>query len=60
MTLKEIKRIMISRIHSVSRKQGRRLAGIDIFHFGLESLFARELRACMNVFMISLKTGAIE
>ena len=38
----------------MSRKQGRRLAGIDIFHFGLKSLFARELRACMNVFIISL------
>ena len=52
----EIKSIMISKVHSVSRKQGRRLAATDVFHFGLESLFARELRACMNVFIISLKT----
>ena len=35
-------------------KQGRRLAGINFLHFGLESLFARELRACMNVFIVSI------
>ena len=49
-----IKRIMISKVHSVPRKQGRRLAGIDFVHFGLESLFAWELRVCMNVFIVSI------
>ena len=36
------------------RKQGRRPAGTDFVHFGVESLFARELRACMNVFIVSI------
>ena len=36
------------------RKQGRRLAGTDFVHFGVESLFTRELRACMNVFIVSI------
>ena len=53
----EIKRITISKVHSVSRKQRRGLAGIEVFHSGLESLFAKELGTCMNVFIISLKTG---
>ena len=35
------------------RKHGRRLAGIDFVHFGPESLFALELRACTNVFIVS-------
>ena len=36
------------------RKQGRELPGTDFVHFGVESLFARELRACMNVFIVSI------
>ena len=36
------------------RKQGKRLAGTDFVHFGVESLFARELLACMNVFIVSI------
>ena len=31
--------ITVSKVHSVPRKQGRWLAGIDFVHFGLESLF---------------------
>ena len=34
-----LNRIMVSKVHSVPRKQGRWLAGIDFVHFGLESLF---------------------
>ena len=45
---------MKSKVHSVPRKQGRRLAGTDFVHFDVESLFARELRACMNVFIVSI------
>ena len=48
-----LNRIMMSKVHSVHRKQGRRLPGIEFVHFGLESLFAWELRACMNVFIVS-------
>ena len=44
----------MSKVHSVPRKQGRRLAGTDFVHIGVESLFARELRACMNVFIVSI------
>ena len=36
------------------RKQGRRPAGTDFVHFCAESLFARGLRACMNVFIASI------
>ena len=36
------------------RKQGRRLAGTDFVYFGVELLFARELRACMNEFIVSI------
>ena len=32
----------MSKVHSVPRKQGRRLAGTDFVHFGVESLFAEE------------------
>ena len=35
------------------RKQGRRPAGTDFVHFGLESLFARELRARINGIILS-------
>ena len=35
----------MSTVNSVPRKQGRRLAGTDFVHFGVESLFARELRS---------------
>ena len=34
------------------RKQGRLLAGIDFVDFGVESLFARELRACINEIIV--------
>ena len=44
----------MSKVHSVPRKQGRRLAGTDFVHFGVESLFARELRACMNGVILSI------
>ena len=37
------------------RKEGGRVAGIDFVHFGLETLIARELRACMNVFIVSIQ-----
>ena len=47
----------MSKVHSVPRKQGRRLAGTDFVHIGVESLFARELRACMNVFIVSIPNG---
>ena len=30
------------------------MEGIDFAHFGLESLFATELRAYMNVFIVSI------
>ena len=33
-------RIMMSKVHSVPRKQGRRPAGTDFVHLGVESLFA--------------------
>ena len=36
------------------RKQGRRPAGTDFVHFGVELLFARELRACLNEFIVSI------
>ena len=36
------------------RKQGRRPAGTDFVHFGVELLFARELRACVNEFIVSI------
>ena len=36
----------------MSRKQGRRLAGTDFVHSGVETLFVRELWACMNVFIV--------
>ena len=35
------------------RKQGRRPAGTDFVHLGVESLFARELRACINGIILS-------
>ena len=36
------------------RKQGGRRAGTDFVHdFGVESLFARKLRACMNEIILS-------
>ena len=38
----------------MTRKQGRRLAGINFVHFGPESLFAKELRACKNVLINSV------
>ena len=44
----------MSKVHSVPRKQARRLAGINFVHFGLESLFASELLACMKVFIVSI------
>ena len=44
----------MSKVHSVPRKQWRRLAGTDFVHIGVESLFAREQRACMNVFIVSI------
>ena len=51
----------MSKVHSVPRKQGRRPAGTDFVHFGVESLFARELRACMNGIILSFfKTGKIK
>ena len=31
---------MMSEVHSVPRKQGRRPAGTDFVHLGVESLFA--------------------
>ena len=34
------------------RKQGRRPGGTDFVHFGVELLFARELRACLNEFIV--------
>ena len=43
----------MSKVDSVPRKQGRRLAGIDFVYFHPESLLARELLACMNVFIVS-------
>ena len=49
-----LNRIMMSKVHSVPRKQGRQRAGTDFVHFGVESLFARELRACMNIFIVSI------
>ena len=36
------------------RKQGRRPAGTDFVHFGVELLFARKLRACLNEFIVSI------
>ena len=35
------------------RKQGRRPAGTDFVHLGVESLFARELWACINGIILS-------
>ena len=43
----------MSKVHSCLENKEGRLAGIDFAHFVLESLFARELRACMNVFIVS-------
>ena len=43
----------MSKVHSVPRKQGRGLACTDFVHFDVESLFSRELRACMNVLVIA-------
>ena len=39
------------------RKQGRRPAGIEFVYFGAESLFARELWACMNGIIILIIPG---
>ena len=44
----------MSKVHSVPRKQGRRLAGIDFVYFGVESSFAWELRACINRIILSI------
>ena len=49
-----LNRIIMSKVHSVPRKQGRRLAGIDFVYFGVESLFAWELRACINRIILSI------
>ena len=43
----------MSKVNSVPRKQGRRLVGTDFVHFGVESLFARKLQACMNGIILS-------
>ena len=45
----------MSKVHSVPRKQGRRPVGTDFVHFGVESLFARKLRACMNEIILSFR-----
>ena len=48
-----LNRIMMSKVHFVPRKQGRRPAGTDFGYFGVESLFVRKLRACMNGIILS-------
>ena len=50
----------MSKVHSVPRKQGRRLAGTDFVHFGVESLFARKLRACMNGIILSFPKQGVK
>ena len=44
----------MSKVHFLPRKQGRGLACTDFVHLDVESLFSRELRACTNVFIVSI------